>query len=837
MRENTVVLTLKQIADWQLSSRDKIAKGACWAEMPSFQRGLVWKPAQIEVLWDSLMRGIPIGALSLLPIEGNERFQKKKVDMNLSEAYWVVDGQQRSNAIALGFKPFPDKNESILWLDMLPDRSKRTRRKFFFYVTTPGRPWGYRVTSGNDERVVENVSTDEYRRILREELKWDKGMGSKPPTYMLWPVKAKLPVPFSKLREYFMPNGKLRESFAPNGFEDLFASIIAENAEWARHFQRCWSSYQGDDVCRARINEELHLVRGGLSRVQEAKTIGLIAYGGLSGDENENQEADENSNLAVYFSRLNQGGTPPGREDLDYSILKSVVPKLSVIDEFAKGLMHPSRLANIAMLTHLSSEKWKETLNRSDIYKLQFDEVFSEFIGDCAESRFRSVVNVVIKWLKYDSDNEFGLPMVICSSIAKDAPRLFRLLLLLALMHSDTSHHIDRKLLISFVTIVNWFAKDENLDYQLLYEQLQSKSSVENFPAVLFGWIGNQIEHEKIVMPPRLRDFAEILKASSQKDLALIRKSWNPIGYSDGLNQLWGWTSLFGRGFLLYACRGYLAKEFADYDPASAVWNEDDRPWDYDHIIPQKWLQQGRGNPHGRYHDIVEKLLNSIGNIAPVPFSINRSKHDAPPCDYLGEDNKRVFVDFRGLDEVRPHFVDARPKRKLEEDKDAACNLVFMTALRWIALYKEWLRLPIFELLKKTVNGRRVENIKTIKRHFASRGMPARVVYLWSDGRQYDVEDDVWNLSRPWLACGVNAKFRRATGKDALCFMCVCMQSIEKREWFEIGLRRPPESNNPFDEHNEWWIDEGDLFKETDSFDEALEHLKLLLGRSDIRFE
>lgn len=97
----------------------------------------------------------------------------------------------------------------------------------------------------------------------------------------------------------------------------------------------------------------------------------------------------------------------------------------------------------------------------------------------------------------------------------------------------------------------------------------------------------------------------------------------------------------------------------------------------------------------------MEKLLNSIGNIAPVPFSINRSKHDAPPCDYLGEDNKRVFVDFRGLDEVRPHFVDARPKRKLEEDKDAACNLVFMTALRWIALYKEWLRLPIFELLKK----------------------------------------------------------------------------------------------------------------------------------------
>ena len=184
--------------------------------------------------------------------------------------------------------------------------------------------------------------------------------------------------------------------------------------------------------------------------------------------------------------------------------------------------------------------------------------------------------------------------------------------------------------------------------------------------------------------------------------------------------------------------------------------------------------------------------------------------------------------------------MDERPTRKLENDKEAACNLVFMTVSRWIALYNEWLRLPIFELLKKTVDGKRVENIRTIKGHFASRGIPARVVYLWSDGRQYDVvEDDVWNLSRPWLACGVNAKFRRATGKDALCFVCVCMQkqNIEKRELFEIGLRRRPESNNPFDEHNEWWIDEGDLFKETYSFDEALEHIKHLLGRSDIRFE
>ena len=73
---NAIPLTLKEIADWQLTTRDKVSPSAYWAKMPSFQRGLVWSPAQIEVLWDSLMRGIPIGALSLLPIEGNERFRR-----------------------------------------------------------------------------------------------------------------------------------------------------------------------------------------------------------------------------------------------------------------------------------------------------------------------------------------------------------------------------------------------------------------------------------------------------------------------------------------------------------------------------------------------------------------------------------------------------------------------------------------------------------------------------------------------------------------------------------------------------------------------------------------
>ena len=130
--DNAIPLTLEEIANWQLKTSET-TNSSVWAEIPSFQRGRVWSPAQIEVLWDSLMRGIPIGALSLLPIEGSERYGGGRFAPGKLHGFWVVDGQQRSTAIAVGFSEFPNVNEPILWLDINPDRSKARRRKYYFY--------------------------------------------------------------------------------------------------------------------------------------------------------------------------------------------------------------------------------------------------------------------------------------------------------------------------------------------------------------------------------------------------------------------------------------------------------------------------------------------------------------------------------------------------------------------------------------------------------------------------------------------------------------------------------------------------------------------------------
>lgn len=71
---------LQAIASWVESNK---------VSLPTVQRGFVWSPKQIEDLWDSLLRGYPVGAFVLSPAEDGN--------------YHILDGQQRATAISLGF--------------------------------------------------------------------------------------------------------------------------------------------------------------------------------------------------------------------------------------------------------------------------------------------------------------------------------------------------------------------------------------------------------------------------------------------------------------------------------------------------------------------------------------------------------------------------------------------------------------------------------------------------------------------------------------------------------------------------------------------------------------
>ena len=96
-------------------------------EIPAVQRGLVWSPNQAEFLWDSILRGFPIGGFVVAKSD-NDRF-------------YLMDGQQRLDAIQKAYKSSSENSDTIFWIDLFAEKTSGTR-KFCIMVITKAHPWG-----------------------------------------------------------------------------------------------------------------------------------------------------------------------------------------------------------------------------------------------------------------------------------------------------------------------------------------------------------------------------------------------------------------------------------------------------------------------------------------------------------------------------------------------------------------------------------------------------------------------------------------------------------------------------------------------------------------------
>ena len=65
--ESIHALSLRDIAAWQIEGIFDGNEKAVVADLPALQRSAVWKVQQIEELWDSVLRGFPIGSFILSP--------------------------------------------------------------------------------------------------------------------------------------------------------------------------------------------------------------------------------------------------------------------------------------------------------------------------------------------------------------------------------------------------------------------------------------------------------------------------------------------------------------------------------------------------------------------------------------------------------------------------------------------------------------------------------------------------------------------------------------------------------------------------------------------------
>jgi Protein of unknown function DUF262 len=103
--------------------------------VPRFQRSFVWDADDIRKLFDSIWRGFPIGTLLLWKHEtpaGRAEFGPVAFDVpHRTDAYWLVDGQQRVTSIvgALAKAPLTSDTAFELCFDLRRGRVVSARRR------------------------------------------------------------------------------------------------------------------------------------------------------------------------------------------------------------------------------------------------------------------------------------------------------------------------------------------------------------------------------------------------------------------------------------------------------------------------------------------------------------------------------------------------------------------------------------------------------------------------------------------------------------------------------------------------------------------------------------
>ncbi|MBP5786948.1 MAG: DUF262 domain-containing protein, partial [Kiritimatiellae bacterium] len=420
--QNGFAASIREIANWE---RDGIV------EIPALQRGLVWAPHQVELLWDSILRGFPIGAFALTPVQGNEG-QLTGDGEKAAAQYFLLDGQQRYNAIKAAFVPWSDEAKAVLWLDFMPPAQAGSTRRFWVKVTTKAHPWGF---ANNDNCSVLGWSA--YREALKRFTGSEDTRIQDVRMSTAWPVTARCPVPFTVVMKTF---GKTEEE----GEEAFCRDIL----NWCKSHEKVKNGERNP----ALIERTARMVFAALVRMQGYRIVANVLDPGSLGEPGpvgEGNPEDEGTNsLEQLFTRINTLGTPISPYDLRYSAIKAYWGGIkNANDDIAGTIMPAAHLAILAfrLALTLASEKkgFADTPSVQRIRQLKTKEdeesraargFVNELYAD-GGARLRGLiggVEIALRVFKNEDDAPEGLPAVLRTSIILNSPDVYLLLLYMA---------------------------------------------------------------------------------------------------------------------------------------------------------------------------------------------------------------------------------------------------------------------------------------------------------------------------------------------------------------------------------------------------------------------
>jgi len=667
--------TLEQIADWQLNG-DEIIK------LPVLQRSFVWRPHQIETIWDSILRGFPIGAFLL-----------SETNFGTLE---LLDGQQRCTSISLGFfnpwekkgAHFFDKKNTVyehiptVWIDLNPEKLTNTN-KFLIRVLTQSHPWGYQAKNNNSI-----LTASERRNALkvfqdgREKFSYTKLKNTE-----VYPFEANLPVPLVFVLELIQTN-----------ITDIDKDVFYERISKIKIVKKKLNTYE--QFINSDLFEDFILTIK--NSIGNYKIPSITIKKSILKNDAITENVKEDPTL---FVRLNSQGTAIGGEELIYSIYKAEFPKSKdLVENVSASFIQPSRLISFTsrivwsnMTTDLFPNNFSVNQFRERLNVGKFAEKLEQFIGSDSESEASKVFDKSIKILTTNDDITF--PPVLAKSIVNEYSEVYLFLLYWIFKNFETITEKDYGRIRKKFLYLCWFSLDKDKICKSLWENVSNYSfwNSDVFETIILKQklllklpIVSDLRkqyHNLIENSTRWSDFYpspddyKLLFNNKLKDILnensleteLYRQYWDHL-----TNQL-AWN----RNILIFCQKGYFAENFSEFNSLE-VLVDTNRPWDYDHIYPSSWVYNKRDvNPQ------IRELHNMNGNLRAITLEENRSESDhKKPNERLDADNfDKYFIkdDWNYWEKIDGRIW----------DDEIAKNFVNAVVLRTTNIYNE-----LFEYFK-----------------------------------------------------------------------------------------------------------------------------------------
>ena len=562
--------------------------------LPTFQRDAVWDEKHVELLWDSLLRDFPIGAL--LVARPPERASTRQLQLGRGAAakpsqadaadLVLVDGQQRAIAVALGFRQWSPGDPVRLWIDMANGEEGGA---FALRLCTLRYPWGRAARDHHKRAALERLGAS---ALPADEGEW---LGQS------WPADLTAPVPVA----------------------ELLASVRPSEA-WRALVPKALGSA---DIPQAQAGHVERVLRA-LERLRAYELPAVLLEGVESLDD-----------LGKVFERLNTQGVPMSQEDLFFSGLKLHWPDAHDLvwqvygDEAVGRILAPTKIVHAAtrLATNLKMRP-KGDVVRLDVKQFSklvevrrrdgaapFIKAIGHFLEPAgpqpAQGRLHEYLRLARGALAYDPGSPCG-----AADPGLPAP-------LLARLHWRVWHTLVAWLARGERTVVEPDDRAEMLRYALFdllaikrHSDGLTRAPIEVVLAKRAAFPGRAL-YRRLV-----RGQEPLVEAGVQQPDAFV------AGLEDGAG-VPTWSPYPGERLLvMWAQRSFIARCFPQFDPTRYARSED-LPYDGDHILPRALMnRRGRKAPCAKnFWDWRDRLLWSPGNLRYWPRSENRSDRDKSP--------------------------------------------------------------------------------------------------------------------------------------------------------------------------------------------------------------